>query len=275
MALHSAVINVMVAAVRKASRGLLRDYGEVDQLQVSLKGPANFVSAADRKADEQLRNELLKARPGWSILTEESGATPGSDSENRWIVDPLDGTTNFLHGLPHFAICIAHERKGEIVTALIHDPLRDETFMAERGAGAFLQDRRLRVSARRALQDALVVTGIPDLSKPDHDLFIARLRNVMASVAGVRRTGSAGLDLAYVAAGRFDGYWEKGLGLWDFAAGTLLVREAGGMVGDVEGNAFPEFQTVVAANDHLFERFVKLLRDADAGRGVVGPHSTG
>ena len=275
MALHTAVINVMVAAAKKASRGLLRDYGEVDQLQVSLKGPANFVSAADRRADDVLRTELRKARPDWGILTEESGMTSGSDSENRWVVDPLDGTTNFLHGIPHFAISFAQERKGEVVAGIVHDPLKDETFMAERGAGAFLQARRLRVSARKSLADALFATGIPHIGRPDHEEFLARLRVVMASSAGVRRPGAATLDLAYVAAGRFDGYWEADLGLWDIAAGMLLVREAGGLAGDLYGKPLLETKTVVAANDQLFERFQQLLRDADAGRGVVRPSAAG
>jgi myo-inositol-1(or 4)-monophosphatase len=275
VALHTAVINVMVAAAKKASRGLLRDYGEVDQLQVSLKGPANFVSAADRRADDVLRAELKKARPDWGILTEESGMAGGSDSENRWVVDPLDGTTNFLHGIPHFAISIAHERKGEIVAGIVHDPLKDETFMAERGAGAFLQARRLRVSARKSLAEAVFATGIPNLGRADHEGFLARLRAVMANSAGVRRLGAATLDLAYVAGGRLDGYWEADLGLWDMAAGLLLVREAGGMAGDLYGKPFLETKTVVAANDQLFERFQRLLRDADDGRGVVRPSAAG
>src|SRR3954463_7485351 len=223
MAVRSATINVMTAAALKASRGLKRDFGEVEQLQVSMKGPADFVSNADLKAEKLLRAELSKGRPGYGFLMEESGASAGSDSRHRWIVDPLDGTTNFLHGIPHFAISIALERDGEIVAAVVYDPTRDEMFWAEKGIGAYLNDRRLRVSGRRRLGEALIATGIPFRERGNHPNYLAGLAAIMVETSGVRRFGSAALDLAYVAAGRYDGFWEVGLQPWDIAAGLLLV----------------------------------------------------
>src|SRR3990172_2925177 len=233
---RTALLNVMVQAVLKAARGLTRDFGEVENLQVSLKGPGDFVSAADRRADQTLIAELRKARPAWSILTEESGEIAGSDRSQRWIVDPLDGTTNFLHGIPLFAISLGLEREGQLVAGVVYNPITDELFAAEKGKGAYLNDRRrLRVAARKSLSDALVTTGIPHLGRPDHGSFLRDLGSVIKEVAGVRRTGSAALDLAWTAAGRFDAYWERGIKPWDMAAGIVLVREAGGAVSDFTG----------------------------------------
>ncbi|MEE8296329.1 MAG: inositol monophosphatase family protein, partial [Hyphomicrobium sp.] len=226
----SALMNVMVSAARKAGRSLARDFGEVEQLQVSVKGPANFVSAADHKAEDIIYRELAKARPGYSFLMEERGEVAGADASHRWLVDPLDGTTNFLHGLPLFAISIGLEREGQLVAGVIYNPINDDLFTAEKGRGAFLNDRRLRVAVRKSLADALVTTGIPHLGRPGHTIFLRELETVIKEVAGVRRTGSAALDLAWTAAGRFDAYWERGIKPWDLAAGILLVREAGGFV---------------------------------------------
>lgn len=269
---QSPAINVMVAAARKAARGLVRDFGEVENLQVSKKGPADFVSAADTRAEQVLRAELSRARPDYGFLMEEAGALAGKDERHRWLVDPLDGTLNFLHGLPHFAISIALERDGEVVSALIYDPLRDEMFVAEKGAGAFVNDRRLRVSARTRLIDSVMATGIPFAGRRRHRAWLEMLDAVVNSVAGVRRFGSAALDLAYVAAGRYEGFWETGLSPWDIAAGVLIVREAGGYVSEVEGgHKMMESGSVLAANDHLHLPLGKVLRDAisrEAGRAA-------
>ena len=263
MATRSTLINVMSRAADKAARGLKRDFGEVEQLQVSLKGPGDFVSTADTKADKVLRQELSRARPDYAFLTEESGEIAGSDSEHRWIIDPLDGTTNFLHGLPHFCISIALERAGEIVAGVILDPVKDETFWAEKGIGAYLNDRRLRVSSRRQLANALIGTGTPFGERADKPRFLRQLDTVMASVADVRRLGAAALDLAYVAAGRYDGFWEYGLHPWDVAAGLLLVREAGGYTSEPDGEGNPLMSgDVLAANDHLHGPLQRILRQA-------------
>jgi myo-inositol-1(or 4)-monophosphatase len=263
MATRSALINVMTRAADKAARGLRRDFGEVEQLQVSVKGPGNFVSTADHRAEKVLRQELQHGRPDYSFLMEESGAVAGSDSEHRWIVDPLDGTTNFLHGLPHFCISIALERAGEIVAGIVFDPIQDELFWAEKGIGAYLNDRRLRVSSRRQLASALVATGTPYESGAGRKRYLAQLGAVMETVADVRRMGAAALDLAYVAAGRFDAYWEYGLSPWDFAAGMLLVREAGGYVSDPDDDRDPLASgNVLAANDHLHSPLQSMLAQA-------------
>src|SRR5579864_8416091 len=263
MAVRSATINVMASAALKAARGLIRDFGEVEQLQVSVKGPGEFVSAADLKAEKVLRAELAKARPGYGFLMEESGAEAGSDRHHRWIVDPLDGTTNFLHGIPHFAISIALERDGEIIAGLIYEPVRDEMFWSEKGGGAFLNDRRLRVSARRQLGEALIGTGLPFRGHGEHAIYTATLSRVMAATSGVRRFGAAALDLAYVAAGRYDGFWEFGLSPWDIAAGLLLVREAGGFVSDLAGGqTMMTSGDVLAANGHLHLPLAALIREA-------------
>ncbi|MBV9825922.1 MAG: inositol monophosphatase [Alphaproteobacteria bacterium] len=263
MAIRSPIINVMTSAALKAARGLKRDFGEVEQLQVSVKGPGDFVSSADLRAEKTLKTELSKARPGYGMLFEEGGASEGSDPHHRWIVDPLDGTTNFLHGIPHFAISIGLERDGEIVAGVIYEPTRDEMFWAEKGAGAFLNDRRLRVSARRQLGDALIGTGIPFRDRGDHPRYLATLGRVMGTTSGVRRLGVASLDLAYVAAGRLDGFWEFGLQPWDVAAGLLLVREAGGFVADLAGGqTMLTSGDILAANNHLHLPLAAMLKEA-------------
>ncbi len=263
MARYTGTINVMVNAARKAARKLSRDFGEVENLQVSRKGPADFVSAADLTAEKVLHEELERARHGYGFLMEEAGAIEGPDKSHRWIVDPLDGTTNFLHGFPHFAISIALEREKEIVAGVILNPITDELFWAERGKGAYLNDKRLRVSGRERLGSAMLATGIPHNGRPDQDLFIRELDTVMRQVAGVRRMGSAALDLAYVAAGRFDGFWERNLNLWDIAAGVLMVREAGGAVTDTEGKPRTlETGNVMATNSLLQAPLLDLLKAA-------------
>ncbi|MEE9140446.1 MAG: inositol monophosphatase family protein [Alphaproteobacteria bacterium] len=266
MLLHSSpILTVMTRAVRKAARGMVRDFGEVEQLQVSKKGPADFVSVADTRAESILHEELSRARPEYGFLMEESGAVAGKDPSHRFIIDPLDGTLNFLHGIPHFAISVALERNGDIVAGVIYDPLRDELFYAEKGTGAFMNDRRLRVSARTKLVDSLIATGIPFVGRRHHIAYLAMLEVVVNATSGVRRFGSASLDLTYVAAGRYDGFWETGLSPWDIAAGILLVREAGGYVSEVEGgHRMLETGSVLAANDHLHLPLGKLLRDAIA-----------
>src|SRR5665213_1985167 len=230
MAYISPALNVMMAAARKAGKPLIRDLGELENLQVSMKGPADFVTNADKRTEKILIDELTRARPGYGFLAEESGAIEGKDKTHRFIIDPIDGTTNFLHGIPHFAISIALEREGQIVTALVYNPATDDMFMAEKGQGAFLNNKRLRVGARKTLNTALVATGIPFQGHGDFARFDAELNAIMPNVAGIRRFGAASLDLAYVAAGRFDAFWERNLSAWDIAAGLLLVKEAQGMV---------------------------------------------
>ena len=260
---RSALLNVMTAAAQKAARGLVRDFGEIENLQVSKKGPADFVSNADKKAEKTLVYELSKARPNFGFLLEEGGEIEGSDTSNRWIIDPLDGTSNFLHGLPHFSISIALERDGEPFAGVIYVPVTDQMFAAENGIGAYLNNRRLRVSARTKLEESLFAIGILFAGKDDHDRFLTQLKEVMAMSAGVRRFGSAALDLAYVAAGRFEGFWEIGLQPWDIAAGIVLVREAGGFVTDVAGgNGMMESGEIIAANAHLHGMLLKNISAA-------------
>ncbi len=261
MARTSAHVTVMLRAAQKAGRGLLRDFNEVEKLQVSMKGPGEFVTVADTRAERTIREELARARPGYGFLMEESGAQPAADSPFRWIVDPLDGTTNFLHGIPHFCVSIALERSGEIVAGIVYDPVKDETFWAEKGEGAFLNDQRIRVSARRKLADAVIATGIPFRGRGEHKAYLAQLEAVMGHTAGVRRFGSAALDLAYVASGRFDGFWEQWLSPWDIAAGILLVREAGGFVSEIDGRtAMLGSGSVLAANEYLHGPLGRLVR---------------
>src|SRR5512139_3114134 len=241
MVAHSGLITVMERAARKAAPRLRRDFGEVEQLQVSRKGPADFVSMADKRAEQTVMEELRHARPDWGLSMEEGGIVEGDPSKPRWIVDPIDGTSNFLHGIPHFAISIAVEEprpggRGEITQGLVYQPLTDESFWAEKGRGAWHNERRLRVSSRRDLADALVATGIPYKAHGDLARFDRILDAISPEVAGIRRFGSAALDLAWVAAGRFDGFWEEDLQQWDIAAGILLVREAGGFVTDFRGS---------------------------------------
>ncbi|HUJ38011.1 MAG TPA: inositol monophosphatase family protein [Hyphomicrobium sp.] len=263
----TALMNIMIAAARKAGRSLARDFGEVENLQVSVKGPGNFVSAADHKAEEIIYRELEKARPGYGFLMEERGEIAGVDASHRWIVDPLDGTTNFLHGVPLFAISIGLEREGQLVAGVIYNPISDELYTAEKGKGAFLNDRRrLRVAARKSVADALITIGIPHLGRPDHGRFLKELPGVMKEVAGVRRTGSAALDLAWTAAGRFDAYWERGIRPWDMAAGIVLVREAGGVVSDFSGGAtMLESSEVLATNAALQKGLLALVGSGSRG----------
>lgn len=267
MSRKTALINVMEAAARKAARLLVRDFGEVENLQVSRKGPADFVSAADRRAERILREELARARPNFGFSLEEGGIIEPRSGTARWIVDPLDGTTNFLHGIPHFAISIGMEQDGVLVAGVVYEPTRDELFWAENGIGAYVNYRRLRVSSRASLHDAVIGTGIPHLGEEVHDEFATELAALMPMVAGVRRMGAASLDLAYVAAGRFDGYWERGLEPWDVAAGIVLVREAGGLVSDFDrGQEMLHCGHIVAANDGLHAPLQTLLQSA-ARRG--------
>jgi myo-inositol-1(or 4)-monophosphatase len=257
---RSALMNVMIQAVMKAGRGLARDFGEVQNLQVSVKGPGDFVSQADLRAEQVLREELERARPKYGFLMEESGTVEGEDHQHRWIIDPLDGTTNFLHGIPQFAISLALERQGQIVAAVVYNPATDELYTAEKGAGAFLNDRRLRVSGRRTLAECVVGCGLPHLGRGDHGRFLVQLRHVMGEVVGMRRMGAAALDLAYVAAGRFDGFWEEGLSPWDIAAGILLIREAGGFVSDLNGGAeIFDRGEIVAGNEAIHKALLSTL----------------
>jgi myo-inositol-1(or 4)-monophosphatase len=260
---HSALLNVMIAAARKAARAIKRDFGELEKLQVSLKGPANFVTAADRRAEETIFNELMKARPGYGFLGEESGRRAGSDKSHRWMVDPLDGTTNFLHGIPHFAISIALERDGAIVAGLIYNPANDEMFIAEKGKGAFLNEQRIRVAARKRLPDAVIACGLAHRGHGDIALSRREIGAVQEHVAGLRRFGASALDLAWVAAGRVDGYWERSLNPWDTAAGLIMVREAGGFVTDCDGREeiFSKGH-VLAANEPIHKGLLALLKAA-------------
>jgi myo-inositol-1(or 4)-monophosphatase len=261
--LRSALLNVMIKAAHKAGRALKRDFGEVEHLQVSLKGPANFVTAADRRAEEILCEELAAARPGYGFLGEEGGRREGSDRTHTWIVDPLDGTTNFLHGMPHFAISIGLEREGTIVAGLVYNPVNDDLFTAERGKGAFLNNQRLRVAGRKRLADAVIACGLPHIGRGDLVLANKELAAVQDKVAGLRRFGAASLDLAWVAAGRFDAYWERNLSPWDIAAGLILVREAGGYVTDLEQGDTPWLSgDVVAGNETMHRDLIRLLKEA-------------
>lgn len=258
---RSALMNVMVQAAMKAGRGLARDFGEVQNLQVSVKGPGDFVSQADRRAEKTIFDELSRARPGYGFLMEEAGTVEGTDGQHRWIVDPLDGTTNFLHGIPHFAVSIALERQGQLVAGLVFNPATDELYTAERGGGAYLNDRRLRVASRGRLSDCVVACGVPHLGRGNHGQFLVELRHVMGEVVGVRREGSAALDLAYVAAGRLDGYWERHLSAWDMAAGIVLVREAGGFVTDLnDGDDMFGRGEVIAGNERMRQALAEAVR---------------
>jgi myo-inositol-1(or 4)-monophosphatase len=260
---RSAILNVMVKAATKAGRSLKRDLGEVEHLQVSLKGPRNFVTAADRKAEEIVYEELAKARPDYGFLGEEGGARAGTDKSHRWIVDPLDGTTNFLHGIPHFAVSIALERDGAIVAALTYNPANDDLFVAERGKGAFLNDRRIRVAARTRMADAVVACGLPHYGRGDLALGRHEIAAAQNHFAGLRRFGAATLDLAWIAAGRFDAFWERDLSPWDMAAGILLIREAGGFVSDADGGeAILTKGSIVAGNETMHRELLRLLQEA-------------
>ena len=257
----SANLNLMIKAARKAGRSLVKDFREVENLQVSSKGPGDFVTKADREAERIIREDLMTGRPSYGWIGEESGAAAGEDPTRRWIVDPLDGTTNFLHGLPHWAVSIALEHKGEIVAGVIFDAAKDEMYVAEKGAGAWLNDSRLRVSGRRTMIECIFATGVPFGGRGALPATLQDLARLMPVCAGVRRWGAAALDLAYVAAGRFDGYWERDVRPWDVAAGVILVREAGGFVSGIREGEDPVAQgTVIAGNGALFEDFRKVIR---------------
>ncbi|MEO0501947.1 MAG: inositol monophosphatase family protein [Pseudomonadota bacterium] len=257
----SANLNLMLKAARKAGRSLSKDFREVENLQVSMKGAGDFVSKADIAAEEILREELRTARPTYGWLAEESSEEEGEDPTRRWIVDPLDGTTNFLHGLPHWAVSIALEHKGQIVAGVIYDPAKDEMFFAEKGQGAWMNDSRLRVSGRNRMIEALFATGLPFGGRGDLPETLQELARVLPTCAGVRRFGAAALDLAYVAAGRYDGYWERRLNAWDIAAGLLIVREAGGLIEPITQGADPlEDGEMICANDGLFTALAKAVR---------------
>ena len=258
----SANLNVMIKAARKAGRSLLKDFGEVENLQVSMKGAGDFVSRADIAAEKILKSELTSARPNYGGAAGGGGEDPGPDPPRRWIVDPLDGTTNFLHGLPHWAISIALEHKGEVVAGVIYDPVKDEAFFAEKGTGAWLNDTRLRVSGRSKMIEAIFATGLPFGGRADLPETLQDLARLLPACAGVRRWGSAALDMAYVAAGRYDGFWERRLNAWDLAAGVIILREAGGLVepltpgGDILGDG-----EVIAANEKIFDKFARVIRN--------------
>src|ERR1700749_491852 len=259
--LHSALINVMVKAARRAGRSLKRDLGEIENLQVSLKGPANFVSLADKRAEEMLYDDLTKARPGYGFIGEEGGTREGADKSHTWIVDPLDGTTNFLHGIPQFAISIGLRREDTVIAGVIYNPANDELYIAEKGKGAFLNDTRLRVAGRRQLNECVIACGLPHIGRGNHELALREMAALQTKVAGFRRFGAASLDMAFVAAGRLDGYWERNLQAWDMAAGQIMVREAGGTVSCVDGNDDP-LQTghVVCGNEFVHGELIKILK---------------
>jgi myo-inositol-1(or 4)-monophosphatase len=258
--LHSALINVMDKAARRAGRSLKRDLGEVENLQVSLKGPANFVTMADKRAEEMLYTDLNKARPGYGFIGEEGGTRVGDDKTHTWIVDPLDGTTNFLHGIPQFAISIGLAREGVIIAGLIYNPANDDLYIAERGKGAFLNDTRLRVAGRKQLNECVIACGLPHIGRGNHELSRAEMTTIQPKVAGLRRFGAASLDMAFVAAGRFDGYWERDLQPWDLAAGIIMIREAGGVVGDIHGGDLLKTGNVVCGNEFVHGELVKILK---------------
>jgi myo-inositol-1(or 4)-monophosphatase len=259
--LYSATINVMVKAARRAGRSLKRDLGEIEHLQVSLKGPANFVSLADKRAEEILYADLAKARPGYGFIGEEGGTREGPDKSHTWIVDPLDGTTNFLHGIPQFAISIGLAREGTMIAGVIYNPANDELYIAERGKGAFLNDQRLRVAGRRKLDECVVACGLPHIGRGDHGLFRREMSAIQDRVAGLRRFGAASLDLAFVAAGRLDGFWERDLSPWDIAAGQIMIREAGGIVSDIDTPGDPLVTgNIVCGNEFVHGELVKMLR---------------
>lgn len=263
MANLSSLMTIMTTAARKAGRKLSRDFGEIEHLQVARKGPADFVSAADRKSEEIIFENLTESRPGYGFLMEERGEVIGTDKTHRWIVDPLDGTLNFLHGQPHFAISIALEREGEIVAGLVYNPATDDMFHAEKGRGAWVNDRRLRVAGRKELHESVIATGTPFFGKKGHARFLKELHQVMPNVAGIRRYGAASLDLAWLAAGRFDGFWERDLKAWDIAAGLILVREAGGFIAELDGGKdVLTTGNIIAGNEAILTKLNEKLKAA-------------
>ena len=260
MKLSSANINVMVKACRKASKTIIRDFGEIENLQVSLKGPGDFVTASDKKVEKILINELQKARPSYSILSEEIGQI-NNDKSFKWIIDPIDGTANFLHGIPHFAISVGLEHDDEIICGIVYDPIKDEMFVAEKGNGSYLNNQRMRVSSRSKLKDCIVFTGGPRLDSKNKELALEEYKKFSSKVLiPIRKLGSASLDMAYVAAGRCDGFWQRNLNYWDIAAGIILVKEAGGFVTDFEGeNRYVENETILATNSRISKEMIEIL----------------
>ena len=252
----------MIKAAKKASIKIRRDFNELENLQVSLKGPGDFVTSADIRTQKIIIEELIKAKPDWSFLAEEKSDQTSQQSKNRFIIDPIDGTTNFLHGNPNFAISIAAEIEGRLEAGIVYCPIYDELFFAERGKGAYLNDRRLRIAKRNRLSEALVVTGIPHLGRGNIEKFINEIKQIMPEVSGIRRSGSAALDIAWVAAGRYDAYWEKGLSLWDIAAGIVIIREAGGVITGFDGDESDLFNgNVIAGNDNIHEALLKKIKN--------------
>jgi myo-inositol-1(or 4)-monophosphatase len=261
-AYYSPAMNVMMAAARKAARPLVRDFGELENLQISQKSPGDFVTHADKRTEQTLIEELSKARPGYGFLGEEGGGVEGKDKSHRFIIDPIDGTSNFMHGIPHFAISIALERDGQLVAGLVYNPVTDEMFTGEKGSGAFLNTKRLRVAARKETASCLFATGLPFANRPGQARALAETAAIMAVSSGIRRFGSAALDLAWTAAGRIDGFWEHGINIWDTAAGIVLVREAGGIVSDFHGRTDAlKGDEIVCANEHLHPKLLKILKN--------------
>jgi len=260
MKLSSANINVMVKACRKASKILIRDFGEIEKLQVSLKGPGDFVTASDKKVEKILIEELQKARPNYSVLSEEIGEI-NNDQSFKWIIDPIDGTANFLHGIPHFAISIGLEHDNQIICGIIYDPIKDEMFVAEKGNGSYLNNQRLRVSSRKRLKDCIIFTGGPKKESKDRELTFKEYDNFSSKVLiPIRKLGSASLDMAYVAAGRCDGFWQRNLNYWDIAAGIILIKEAGGFVTDFHGeNEYIKNKTLLATNSKISKEMIEIL----------------
>ena len=261
MKLSSANINVMVKACRKAAKTIIRDFGEIENLQVSLKGPGDFVTVSDRKVETILIDELQKARPDYSILSEELGEIK-KDESYRWIIDPIDGTANFLHGIPHFAISIALEHKKEIICGIVYDPIKDEMFAAEKGNGSYLNNQRMRVSSRSKLKNCIIFTGGPNSQSKDRDLSMKEYNNFSSNVLiPIRKLGSAALDMAYVAAGRCDGFWQRNLNYWDIAAGIILVKESGGFVTDFDGeNKYVQNRTILVTNSKINNEMIEVLK---------------
>ena len=251
----------MVKACRNASRPLIRDFGEIEKLQVSVKGPGDFVTASDKKVEKILIDELSKARPNYSILSEEIGEIK-NDNEFRWVIDPIDGTANFLHGIPHFCISIGLEKNKEIISGIIFDPIKDETFTAEKGNGSYLNNQRLRVSGRNKLKDSIIFTGGPKFESEEKDLILEEYKKISSNVhIPIRKMGSAALDLAYVAAGRCDGFWQRDLNYWDIAAGIILIKEAGGFITDFKGdNNYVKNKTILASNSEINQEMIEIFK---------------
>jgi len=256
----SPLINIMQKAAKKASKALRRDFNELENLQVKTKGPANFVTASDIRTQKIIYDELSYAKPDWSFVMEESEPIENKNSKARFIVDPIDGTTNFMHGNPNFAISIAAEINDRLEAAIIYSPITDEMFVAERGKGSFLNDKRIRVAKRKKLSESILITGIPHLGRGNKEIFLEEMNLIIPEVAGIRRSGSAALDLAWIAAGRYDIFWERGLSIWDIAAGVLLVREAGGFAIGIDGSDKDLWNgNIVSGNDDIILTFSKKL----------------